>query len=179
VVHTILRSPPIYAQVIRSDGNLTVEGKSAGVNDKIPFGSSFYTGQNSFSDLRIANAAVFRMGPNTQAKVVKRKDQIVVVMKTGTMLSHVKTGTQYAVLTPVATAEARGTVFFVKMDAPQTAYICLCNGHLMVSAPGAQQELVASHHKAVQVSQENGKTVLASAPMRDHVYDPVFLAESF
>jgi ferric-dicitrate binding protein FerR (iron transport regulator) len=179
VAHTSLRTPQIYAQVIRSEGNLTVEGNPTGMNGKIPFGSSFSTGNKAISDLRIANAAVLRLGPNTQAKLVKRKDQIVVVMKTGTILSHVKTGTQYAVLTPVATAEALGTVFFVKMDAPQTVYICLCTGHLMVSAPGAKEELVTTHHKAVQVSQQDGKTVMAPASLRDHDGDPQFLAESF
>jgi hypothetical protein len=174
-----LKSPELYAQVIRSKGNLIVEGKPIGVNGKIFYGRSFSTGNESSSDLRIANAVVFHMGPNTQAQLAKQGDRILLELKQGSLFSHVKTGTKYAVLTPVATAEARGTVFLVKMDAPQAVYICLCTGHLRVLAPSIQQDLVSSHHKAVQVFQENGKTVMTPAPMRDHPDDTQFMVESF
>ena len=164
------------AYVVHLHGSLNLQGQPVALSAHIPYNQTFITGPASFCDLRIADAVVFRVGPLTQAQLREHEGVIVVVLQSGSIFSHVKTGTAYAVTSPQVTAAALGTYFLVKTDSPQKTYVCICQGRLQLSSTHFQSPLASAHHQAVVVVQAAGGVTMTPDVLRDHL-DPTGMGQ--
>jgi hypothetical protein len=72
--------------------------------------------------------------------------------------------------TPTTVAGVRGTVFFIKVESPESTYVCTCNGILrLTDLQETIRRLVRSdNHKAYRFLQADGETKVRSAPLLYH-----------
>ena len=160
--------PLFYAEVLRSEGQFTIDGMSARPGARVMEGHRFSTSGDSFAYLRIPNVAILKIKAGTQATLRGDAQKTLIELASGSVFSHVRTGAHYAVTTPLATTEARGTYFYVKMDSTERTYVCICNGRLWVSSAAGSGEMQADHHKAVDITLKAGHTEVAADTLRDH-----------
>lgn len=72
--------------------------------------------------------------------------------------------------TPAAVAAVRGTVFYVEVQ-PKNTYLCLCEGALTVTEPGAARRahrFATKDHNAWSFDADAGLLAHAAKPARDH-----------
>ena len=165
-VHARVPQDRIY--VARLQGNLTADGKPVSVGSTLREGQKLVSGKNSQAEIRFGDNAIFRIAGESEAVLARKKDAVEVRLKRGWLLSLVRPGHRYSVRTPVAVAAVRGTVFFVKVDSSDQAYVCICKGKLEVAHDGPSESMESQHHSARSIAKSGGKTDLTPAPMQDH-----------
>lgn len=77
----------------------------------------------------------------------------------------------WRVQTPNVAAAVRGTLYYIKVENPDSVYFCLCNGkiHLEGADGGENLSYEAEHHAAVRYTRNTeGRVELAEAPMLYH-----------
>jgi hypothetical protein len=166
-------------EVLEVAGELLAGGRPARPGDRLRPGLTLSTPDGSTADLRLASRAVFRLKPGAEAVVRRDGAGFRIDLRRGGLLSVVKTGTPYAVSTPVAVAAVRGTVFYVEASSPEAAYACICRGRFHLEAPGLSQDEEAPHHKGFSLSAAGGQTRAAPGGMLNHTDDEIDRLESF
>jgi hypothetical protein len=158
------------------EGSVTINGQQAAIGDEVPLGSVIMTSEQSLADIEFNTRNVVRLSEKTtlvfnprnlQTGSELRRGALTLVLKN---LSAGSAGENFLVRTPSTVAGVRGTSFFIKVESPSSTYVCACNGTVQVlDADGSLlRELVASHHRAVSVSDSSGKPQVLDAPMLYH-----------
>jgi len=155
-------------RVVEVSGPAYADGRALRAGDRLRPGARLKLGPGARADVRLASRAVFRLAPGSDATVARAGKGYFLRLEEGGILSVVKTGTRYKVQTPLASATALGTVFYVGAPAPRQTYACACAGRIHLEAPGFSESLEAEHHKAVVLEGVGGVARAASGPMIEH-----------
>ena len=178
----ILLGPALPAQAINNaklaylEGTVFANALEAFIGQILPAGSRIKTGAASLCELVFSNRNVIRMGQNTVLSldpeapktIDLRSGSLALVLKKLDTLSGA--GPKFKVRTPSAAAGVRGTSFFLKVEDPETTYVCCCNGRLSVEDPDRRErrDIEASHHKAFTFTVKGGETIVKEAGMLYH-----------
>ncbi|HKJ85165.1 MAG TPA: FecR domain-containing protein [Spirochaetia bacterium] len=136
-------------------GDVRVNGRPADFGLQVAVGDWIQTGPNAAADIVFDRANVFRLGPNTVARLNLGASRQEVDLKFGSMsavFDRVRTlsgrGT-FDVRTPTTVGGVRGTSFFFRVIDGETTYVCTCNGTLELSPFGRDSFLEsATRHSA-------------------------------
>jgi hypothetical protein len=158
------------------EGEVTVDGAEAQIGETVPLGAVVTTSSASLVDIEFNTRNAIRLSENTTLVFNPRNLQTGSELRQGALtlvLKRIPTGANgegFLVRTSSAVAGVRGTSFFMKVESPTSTYVCACNGSVQVlGADGSKlRELVASHHKAVRITETAGATDVADAPMLYH-----------
>lgn len=172
-------APPVTGVVEYLDGDVTINDERADFGMIVPFGAVVATGPESYCEIVFDRKNIFRIQESTVAEIKLSPSNPEIEIRQGTFaalfnkLEAFTSDEPFRVRTQTAVASVRGTAFFVKILDPETTYICICNGELDVSAPGAEdaQHISSGHHKAVYLRSVNGVSSTEEAPMLYHSDD--------
>lgn len=158
------------------EGEVTVDNEPADFGTVVNYGAVVATEENSYCEIVFGSKNVFRIMESTVATVRISESASEIEISKGTLaalFSKLETFTSdepFKVKTKTALAGVRGTAFFVKVENPESTYICICNGEIeLAEADGKTPEpFAAGHHKAVRYQVVDGEIEVSSAPMLYH-----------
>lgn len=156
------------------EGEVTLDGRPAEIGAAVAPGSLLATGAGAYCEVRFADRNLLRLEPGTrvsvdpQAGVTLRQGALALVLyRLRAMLPR---GRRFTVRTPVAVAGVRGTVFYVKVESPESTYLCGCNGslHFQGIEGGRVRKVRAAHHQAFRFRRTPGGITSEEAGMLYH-----------
>ncbi|MCK5735698.1 MAG: FecR domain-containing protein [Spirochaetaceae bacterium] len=156
------------------EGYVTVNGLAADIGLEVMDGDAVVTGPDSYVEIKFGNYRILKAEENShlvlnaEEKIFKlNSGALAVVQSKARWFSRKK---PWLVETPTMTAAVRGTVYYTKVESPNSVYFCLCNGkiHLEDSAGESFVEMEAAHHKAVRFIRTDAGMVYQEAPMIYH-----------
>lgn len=100
--------------------------------------------------LSVRELARVELGKNADWKKAKKKEWSIKVLA-GALWSFLPKGSSYEVQGPNAVAGARGTTFYVQVNAPDDSYICVCDGDVEIQS-GGKKKMHKSKHKHVSMT---------------------------
>ena len=143
---------------------------------KVPFGSTLITGADSYCEVVFGGSNIFRIMESTVAEIKLSVKSPEITIKKGafaalfTKLTAFTSDEPFKVKTQSTVASIRGTAFFIKVVDPDSTYVCICNGELVVSEPNGLNpaDYSSGHHKASWFNNEGGKIKVSTAPLLYH-----------
>ncbi len=129
------RAPRGLGRVVKAL-DLTINGRPAAVGALVKAGDRLKTGSGGVADVVLADGAIFRLYPGSEAKVPaigKRRSLVQLVV--GGLMSLVGKPMDYRVRAPKAVAAVGGTVFFMQATADTPNYVCACSGVVHMGTP--------------------------------------------
>ncbi len=156
------------------EGIVTVNGIQAEIGLEVMDGDVILTGPDSFVELKFGEYRVLNAEENSRlvldaAEKTFKLDigAIAVLQSKARWFSRRK---PWLVQTPTMVAAVRGTVYYTKVESPESVYFCLCNGkiHLEDSDAGGVLNLEAAHHNAVRFVRSDDGVTYQNAPMLYH-----------
>lgn len=163
----LLRGP--VATVTAVAGQVLWNERPLALGDRVPAGAVLTALPGGQADLLIKDRAAFRLSNGARLVLSRLRGAMELGLNGGDLVSKVRPGNRFAVVTPLSVASVRGTVFFVRAESPVRTYVCLCQGKLHVDAGGAEVDLATDHHAAVLA--DGG--VLREAGMEGHTDEDV------
>jgi hypothetical protein len=164
----------IAGEIQYFEGNVTVNGIQAEIGLEVMDGDVILTGPDSFVELKFGEYRVLNAEENSRL-VLDAADKtfkldigaIAVLQSKARWFSRRK---PWLVQTPTMVAAVRGTVYYTKVESPESVYFCLCNGkiHLEDADAGGVLNLEAAHHNAVRFIRTDDGVVYQNAPMLYH-----------
>jgi hypothetical protein len=158
------------------EGEVTVNGSGAELNQTLKDKSTIATAAESLCDLVFNQKNIVHIGENSIFNVDMKNDPGTIEMGEGTALLVVKKliglkgKDDLTLRTSTAVLGVRGTSFFVKVEGGDSTYVCICNGNL--HAEGADGsggvELSAAHHKAGRFIEKDGSIEFEEATLLYH-----------
>jgi len=146
----------VSAVVSFLQGEVTINGQTAEEGESVPIGARIETGSNSFVEITFGRQNIFRVEAETITTVsIGQTDRRIQIEK-GSIdavferLGMITNNDQFRVETPSVVAGIRGTVFYIKVEQPDTTYLCTCHGtvHQQASDGTVEKDITAYHHKA-------------------------------
>lgn len=168
IVPRFVNQPAIVGEIQNIQGDIFINNKKVSEHATLRAGESLTTATGSSAELKLSDRVRAKVKEDSQLYVENKLSGFDVHMSRGAILSMVKSGTAYAVVTPALKAEARGTGFFMKVNSPQQTYVCICSGHIFVSHKTFSQDLESPHHKALIVSPGVSSVKTEPGPLIDH-----------
>lgn len=173
------RSQPSVFRKGRMDyieGEVTLNGTRARLDQEIEDKSTVETGAESLCDLIFNQKNIVHIGENSLFKVDVARDPGAIELSQGSILMiakkliALKDSDDLMVRSPTTVLGVRGTSFFVKVEDESSTYLCICNGslHSTDSEGGNPLELTAPHHRAVRYMQKDGSIVVEDAELLYH-----------
>ena len=156
------------------EGIVTVNGIQAEIGLEVMDGDVILTGPDSFVELKFGEYRVLNAEENSRlvldaAEKTFKLDigAIAVLQSKARWFSRRK---PWLIQTPTMVAAVRGTVYYTKVESPESVYFCLCNGkiHLEDSDAGGVLNLEAAHHNAVRFVRSDDGVTYQNAPMLYH-----------
>lgn len=95
--------------------------------------------------VRVGNDAVLKLSHGAEATITREGKSLTVALKNGWLLSAVRQGQAYRVVTARGEISALGTEFFVRIR-PDKDYVCICEGRLRLSGAFPTTEISAEAH---------------------------------
>ncbi len=137
----------IFAYVAHRPAPLAVVvSSSAGVaGAPIAAGQVITTPADGESVVRIGKDAVLKLSHGAEATIVRNGKTLEVRLKSGWLLSSVRHGQDYRVVTARGEVAALGTEFFVRVH-PGKDYVCICKGRLRLSGAFPSAEIASEAH---------------------------------
>jgi hypothetical protein len=161
----VLRWMPSQPVTVASlHGAATADGRPLAAGDRVPSGAKIELTEGARANIVIGDRAVLHLKDGAVLVPARLRAGIELRLLRGGLLSRVTPGTRFSVETPTAVAAVRGTTFYVQAESPEKTYICLCQGHLHVSARDAAKDLVSDNHTAVRA----GPGAIEAAGMGHH-----------
>lgn len=165
-------------KILSLKGAVFMDEKPAVVGQAVHDGSVVRTDADAVCEILLNDKSIIRIQGNSHATLNLGSDIKTIALKSGTIVSFIKklaatvagkTG-RYEIRTPAAVAGIRGTAFFVKVESPNSTYICDCNGvvYVMDENKGHQKVLSAKHHAAVRFLKTGKGIVVSKAEMKYH-----------
>lgn len=154
------------------EGEVNLEGNPAEIGQIVVPGALISTGPEGFCEVRFGEKNIFRILPDTLAKISLDQGIGQIAMEKGAMalvlnrLAVLGGDEEFQVTTPVAIAGVRGTAFFIKVESATSTYICACNGSLeTVDSSGVTEvPLSSQHHMALRYALDGAGQVVTSSP---------------
>jgi len=136
VPYVFLRSRPVAEIVASSAG---------GIGGSIASGQTIISPSDGEILIRVGKDAVLKLSHGAEATITRKGDTLTVELKSGWLLSSVRHGQAYRVVTARGAVEALGTEFFVRIR-PDKDYICICEGRLRLSGAFPMTEIASEAH---------------------------------
>jgi hypothetical protein len=95
--------------------------------------------------MRVGQDAALKLSRGGEATITRKGEALTVVLKSGWLLSSVRHGQTYRVVTARGEVAALGTEFFVRIR-PDKDYVCICKGRLRLSGAFPATEIAAEAH---------------------------------
>lgn len=168
------RKLPPGRSIFELDGEVSVNGRRAGLDTVLKSGDVIETGRNGrLVGVVGQDALIVRARSRVELGAAGRGARSLFRLVTGAMLNVFgPRDEEYRVTTPLATIGIRGTGLYLESEA-ERSYLCLCYGRAHVTPEGAPAqafEAVSAHHdmpKYILAEAEAGKAVQA-APFINH-----------
>lgn len=139
------RAPRSDATLASAQGVVTVDGRAVSAGSRVGWGSVVAVSPDGEAVVRIGDSAGFSLSRGGSAVLAREDGALVVRLTTGWLLSAVKTGTAYAVVTDHSRISALGTDFVVKVRDGR-AYVCICHGRIGLAGDFPEPELASRAH---------------------------------
>ncbi len=161
------------------EGQATIDGAPATIGDVVPLGATVTTGARSQCEIIFREKNIIRLGESTAFVFHPFNLQNGSELKTGSLTLVLKNlvgsaagSPRFLVHTQTTTCGVRGTSFFMKVEDPNSTYVCLCNGAITID-DGSQSgmEVVAAHHGSYWLKKKDGAISVSKAPMLYHSDD--------
>ena len=156
-------------EVFFAIGDVTINGQSAKIGQKINDGDVVETGVESYLEAKFQKQSAFRI--REESRVVFNIDtDVTLSVEKGKVLNILEKRSRYLVRTPSAVAAVRGTIFFTSVINENKSYFCACNGTISIEDDHQNEmtSLSSSHHKPNYCNREGDTLILADAGMIDH-----------
>ena len=151
------------------EGEVSVDGVPAEIGASIPAGARISTGADGMVDIVFGSGNALRIEEDTLLTLDLQDPAEGIDISRGTIaavfegLQSLGTGPDdtFRVRAPTTVAGVRGTVFFVKIENPQSTYVCTCHGELEF----VDDNLVvrAARHDATRFIADNGEVRVEDA----------------
>ncbi len=165
--------PPNYnARIEYLEGVVTVAGSDAFIGMTVEAGQTIITGPDATADiifgtqnlLRLESDTVVVFDPETEGFSIEEGTVAAIFDK----LQSIGVGPEdtFFVNTPTTVAGVRGTTFFIKIESPESTYLCTCHGILEFDEVSNRRNLriAASRHSASRFIQTEDGVVWEEAP---------------
>lgn len=136
VPYFLLRSRPV-AEIVSS--SFLDAGSS------IASGQTITTPADGEVVVRAGKDAVLKLSHGAEATITRKGEALTVALKSGWLLSSVRHGQAYRVVTARGEVAALGTEFFVRVR-PDKDYVCICAGRLRLTGAFPTTEIAAEGH---------------------------------
>jgi hypothetical protein len=117
--------------------------------------------------LNVRELARVELGKNADWKKAKKKEWSIKVLA-GALWSFLPKGSSYEVQAPNAVAGARGTTFYVQVNAPDDSYICVCDGDVEVQSAG-KKKMHKSKHKHLSMTFKGADKKTKVKPTKERI----------
>jgi ribosomal protein S4 len=166
------------SQVVKSQGEVLVNGKKLTQNRMIKIGDFIETKKNSKIKFNIG-ADAFMAKSNTKFKLEKNgATKTLNVIAGGVLAVFKKNDGKHAVKTSNMTAGIRGTGVYLQHDEKDDkSYFCTCYGETHLKSHKAQMRFSADHHNMVWIKKDG--TVKSEGKMLGHDDDDLRELEAF
>ena len=164
-VETQESAPKVFFAI----GNVTVNGQTAKIGQKINDGDIFETGSESFLEAKFNTQSAFRVREESRV-IFNTGDGITLTVEKGKVLNILEEDRHFQVRTPSAVAAVRGTIFFVSVINDNKTYFCACNGTVAIEDDHNKEltSLSSAHHMPNFCDRDGEKLSMESADMMDH-----------
>lgn len=136
VPYFFFRSRPVGEIVSPSHG---------GAGGAIASGQTIISPSDGEMLIRVGQDAVLKLSHGAEAAITREGKSLTVALKSGWLLSSVRHGQEYRVVTARGEVAALGTEFFVRVR-PDKDYICICKGRLRLSGAFPATEIASEGH---------------------------------
>lgn len=167
----------IEALITYIEGSVAVDNIIADTGDIVPPGSKVSTGSNSFCEISFGSQNIFRIEENTVTAIAIGPEAREIQIKKGAIDAIFDrlsvfgaSDDEFQILTPSMVAGIRGTVFYIKVEDPDTTYVCTCYGtvHQESFDGSTEQDVTAYHHKAYRYIRTESGVEIVSAGLDYH-----------
>lgn len=149
-------SEKIEAVVTYIRGEVTINNQPGEEGKIVPLGATVKTGADSAVEISFGSQNIFRVEADTITTISIGKKERRIQLQKGSIdavfdrLGMLSDNDQFRVETPSVVAGIRGTVFYIKVEKPDTTYLCTCHGtvHQQAADGSVEKEVTAYHHKA-------------------------------
>ncbi len=164
------RSDESAARIEFLVGEVTVDGDEALIGMSLDPGSTVRTGSDGTVDIVFGSGNALRVSEDTVMVMDLSDPAVGLDIRRGTVsavfegLESIGTGPDdtFIVRTPSTVAGVRGTVFFVKIEDPDTTYVCTCHGIIDFDQSGLT--VSAARHEATRFVRSDGEVTALRAP---------------
>ena len=122
-----------------------VASASGGIGSSIASGQTIISPSDGEILMRVGKDAVLKLSHGAEARITRKGDALTVELKSGWLLSSVRHGQAYRVVTARGAVDVLGTEFFVRIR-PDKDYVCICEGRLRLSGAFPTTEIAAEAH---------------------------------
>ena len=137
----------IFAYFSHNSGPLAVvvSSSSGAAGAPIVAGQLITTPLDGQAVVRIGDDAVLKLSHGAEATITRSGKTLEVRLKSGWLLSSVRHGQDYRVVTARGEVEALGTEFFIRVR-PDKDYVCICKGRLRLTGAFPAAEIASEAH---------------------------------
>lgn len=167
----------IKATVSYIEGTVLINGKTADFGDPVPVGSTVETKPSSLCEILFGEQNIFRIEPDTITTISIGPENREIDLQTGAIgavfgkLEKLGgTDREFVISSPSVVAGVRGTVFYAKVEDPNTVYFCTCHGSIrQYNGTGTVDETIsADHHKAYRYQRTEDGTEVTQGQLLYH-----------
>ena len=159
-------------ELIYLEGDVDVNGKLASIGDLVGHSDVVVTPAGGLAEIKFGKRRVLRTEENTKLVIdnvnhvfnLQRGSMAVVQSRAG-LFSRNK---NWVVKTPTVAAAVRGTVYYTRVEDPDSTYFCLCNGKITLEGGDQKLDLEARNHNAVRFIKSADGVVNVATPMILH-----------
>lgn len=164
-------------QIEYLEGNVELNGAFADIGAQVEVGDIIRTGSDGFAEVVFNRRNIFRIGANTRATLRLTDSRPGIDLDRGSVTAVFErlqriggNNPSFEIRTPTAVGGVRGTSFFVKVESPNSTYVCACNGTLQVPLQGSTSlNITGTHHRAYRfVKNERGEADVSTAALEHH-----------
>ncbi len=150
-------------------GAVLINGAPSKANAALHIGDTLTTGPAAQVEIHFGEQGLARLGENAELKLVQNRRIYALELNQGSLLSVLKSGTDYRVKSLSTVASVRGTIFFMRTYPDRhSTYVCACKGTLFMTISGVDRELVANNHKALIIEESEFEIHLVDAALFHH-----------
>ena len=166
----------VVMKTVYIEGEVKINNETASLGQVVPAGSSVTTGSSGYCEIRFADKNIFRIGPDTVTRLDIGSGKGNIQLEKGQMalllekLDALLLDDGFTLTTALSTAGIRGTAFFVKVESPESVYLCCCNGSIDMTDKrgGTPYSLESRHHQAVRYTYDGKSYRADAAPLLYH-----------
>ena len=158
-------------------GTVSVNGSPVRTGAILKNGSRIVTGKNSGCDVTLNEKSIIRIKENSDTVLYQNGANGSLDINSGTVMSFIKkipgeSGEKnaFTLKTPTMVAIIWGTTFFLKVENPDSTYLCACNGIIEVHDSYLNEKHILSspHHKGIRIKRGVTKLFVTETGLQYH-----------